>query len=150
MHEAFTYISGKRHYLLCSDQGVEVFKDVTLHLINDNHSYERITNESLDADLKEHLADQKIGTYLYGAGSERFVKELKKLASSIGYSYEESQYYICDKTDKYRIFCAHCHDINEMKNSQLLQCTNCQHLLKISQQFSRFHDAYLGEVIRGN
>ena len=147
MLSEFTFIPGKRMYLLCSDKwGAEPIKQLIPQIQKVLLPFEWY---HLGESLEEWLYPQKMGSFLYVAGSFPFVQQVNQTAQEVGFVEEEIQMLLVGPMPR-QVFCSRCHSLHDV---QLLQqdtvCPHCDLALEISDHYSRRWEAYLGYVKGG-
>jgi dimethylamine monooxygenase subunit C len=147
-NEHFTFIPGRRVYLLCGDkEGINRLQPIIKEVIDQKLPFEFVEVESTE--LASWLRRQKMGSYLYVSASWGRVRDIKVLAEDIGFTEEEAQY----KGHGGRmvnIFCCRCHGLTpapESKSNYLISCSHCHLNLTISDHYSSLRDAYLGYAV---
>lgn len=147
------FMPGKRKYLFCVDQqGISLLFPIIKQVIDQNLPFELQflgenikTHEYTPVNLRPWLSMQKMGSYLYIAGTWEMVFRVKSIAEENGFSEEEIQWYGCGPRT-IRVFCCKCHGISETIEQSEITCCHCDLKLSISDHYSRFHHAFLGYV----
>jgi dimethylamine monooxygenase subunit C len=144
-HEELKFNKGKRKYLFCTDQqGAESLHLLVQQTIEANVQYDFLMIEDQhDSFLNDWFTQQKMGTYLYISGRWKFVKRVKNLALSAGFTQYEMQVKVLESISK-RIICCKCHGVNEIDDEVHITCRHCRLYLEVSTHYSRRLDGYLG------
>lgn len=148
--QAFSFIQGRRKYLLLADSSG--FQEILplFNLLKENEeSYElRMIGKPQTfscREMEDWLSKQKIGTYLYISGKWEMVEQLIRIATRVGFTEEELQAKGFGKREK-RVFCGRCYAINPTTTEREIVCRQCGQTLEVSTHYSRLHDAYYGFV----
>jgi dimethylamine monooxygenase subunit C len=141
----FTFVPNRRKSLILAEEtDMEAVNELLRELKNGGAAYSLI-----DAGEKKEIADlfarQKIGTYLYLAGTPQRIKEWTAMAVEAGFTEEEMQT-VCCGAEEQRLFCAHCHHIQTIGKEDSVRCSHCGMQLEVSSHYSRLHDAYYGYI----
>ncbi|RXT04276.1 dimethylamine monooxygenase subunit DmmA family protein [Ammoniphilus sp. CFH 90114] len=135
----------KRKYLFCSDEsGSGVLESLIQHVKERERPFEWYYRSELAA-IQAWLNQQRMGSYLYLAGSREFVLQVKKWAEEAGFSEEEMQWEIVGDPQR-QIFCCRCHGLHFTAAAEETLCPHCGLELKISDHYSRRWEVYLGYV----
>jgi dimethylamine monooxygenase subunit C len=143
--QELTLIKGKRKYLFCTDAiGYESLSKMFKQTMAENIPFDyQIIDQEPDVFIDTWFRHQKMGTYLYIAGHEEFVKRLQKLAMQAGFSQYEMQIIVVGTKSK-SVICCKCYGVNEVKEERNIVCKHCGLELEVSDHYSRRLDAYLG------
>ncbi|HET7628090.1 MAG TPA: dimethylamine monooxygenase subunit DmmA family protein [Bacillales bacterium] len=137
----FEFAANKRLYLLFGDEaGRKMLQEIEKTLAEKELPFERHYGRS---DAAQWLSQQKMGSYLYGAGRSDWVDQMKRLAENAGFSEEEMQWLTVGAENK-QVFCSGCHAVQRAGSRRRLACANCGLPLSVSEHYSTFHRAYLG------
>lgn len=136
----FTYVPGKRKYLLYTDlSGIQPIGPLVHQLSVEQRAFEW---RSEGTPIEEWLSEQKMGSYLYIAGSSSTVDQVQSIAEQMGFSHEEMQVQIVGEATR-TIFCCRCHGLHETMDVEST-CPHCGLFLEGSDHYSKRWKAYLG------
>jgi hypothetical protein len=144
--EGFTFVAGKRNYLLFVQQNAATHAEPILCELQKNglpYEWYELHDEFDRQALTELLSRQKMGAYLYAAGSYQTVRQWKKLAEHIGFGADEMQVMALGPR-QINLFCAGCQNIFQTGQREHVCCPSCGLVLTITPHYSRRLDAYLG------
>ncbi|MCH6269253.1 dimethylamine monooxygenase subunit DmmA family protein [Neobacillus citreus] len=111
----------------------------TSNKINYVSSFENDKVESL-------LNGQLIGTRIFISGPWSMIRQIKEIASSVGFTDEEIHYHGSDEEGK-RVYCVKCYSYNKAEiDSNEITCSHCNTVLDVSKHFSKRLDSYLGYI----
>jgi hypothetical protein len=141
---------GKRKYLFFLDhQGAELAFPLFRLLIEKKLPFEtRVIGTETDgigAELYAWLSAQKMGTFLYIAGTADLVEQAKVQAYAAGFSDEEMSV-IAIGAHTLRVFCVVCEDIVSTPPAEQVTCPGCGKLLTVTDHYSPRLRACLGYV----
>lgn len=129
-------------YVKTDRQQGEILEDIqhkTSIKINYIPSFENDKIESL-------LNEQLIGTKIFISGPWSMIKQIKEIASTVGFTDEEIYYNGSGEEDK-KVYCVKCYSYNKAeKNSNEITCGHCNAVLDVSKHFSKRLDSYLGYI----
>ncbi|XRG80558.1 hypothetical protein V5E38_09770 [Rossellomorea sp. GAMAL-10_SWC] len=155
--EEARFIDGKRKYLVCSNhKGRSLIQPILEKLLEKNYSFDFVfigfdsSPEQLQNNLKTWLQSQKMGSFLYIALSKEELKNLRPIIEDVGFFEDEVQYVGYGELNS-KVFCCRCHSLTELKNLEIgkeVQCQNCHLLLSVSDHYSVYYDAYLGNIAK--
>ncbi|MBO8170900.1 MAG: hypothetical protein H0Z33_03305 [Bacillaceae bacterium] len=152
-HQDLTLSTGKQNYVLVADQqGLRVLAPLLEAIRDIGSPYEGPLLEEELQDRFDHVVDsilgrQKVGSYLYVAGSRRLVQKVCRIAYASGFTDGDMQVKVTDGS--FRIFCSRCYMITERVDFSVFICDSCGLKLEPSTHYSRYHDAYLGYPVLG-
>ncbi len=136
---------GKRKYLFCADEkGAEVLNALVPQAEKEHVPFDfKTIGPEPDSFLDHWFSQQKMGVYLYVAGTKEFVNRIQNLAGEAGFSEYEMQLDVVGPVRK-KVICGKCHGINEAEDEKQIMCRRCGIGLEVSGHYSRRLDAYLG------
>lgn len=94
------------------------------------------TNQDLVNDLHHILADAKMGTRLYLAGSESFIGIAMQAATLINLNKDEVLREHCGSFVR-RVWCVHCDGYSENVTQRVFNCPHCDTTLVVRDHYSR-------------
>ncbi|RNA69302.1 hypothetical protein [Alteribacter keqinensis] len=144
MSKNWVWVPGRQKYLILyhhsQDHQVLLTK---LRRVKADVEEVEVKDRDHQAALLSYLSIQKMGTYLYGFLPETMIHSIAYVVKEAGFTDDDMQ--MCAPGDKHRpVFCAHCHAVFFVEPGDEITCPECRCFLEVSDNWSVFHQAYLG------
>lgn len=124
-----------------SFSGKDFFNQLKTYKLKSSRFFD--TSTDLITELARLLADAKIGTVLYLAGSETFIGRAMQVASEYDLKRDEILREHCGTLVR-RVMCIHCNAFNENVTRRVFQCKSCGEMLIVRDHYSRTWAAFMG------
>lgn len=96
-------------------------------------------------EVESLLSEQMIGTRIFISGPWSMIQQIKKIASTVGFTDEEIHYNGSGENND-KVYCVKCYSYNNSQNTNEITCKHCNTVLDVSRHFSKRLDAYLGYI----
>ncbi|RVU83320.1 hypothetical protein EOL70_16450 [Leucothrix sargassi] len=110
-------------------------------------SYQLIPREKSSHFIATLLQGRLNRTTVYIAGTEGFMWDTQNLVLKSGLGRDNIRM-LEPISDTRRVICTHCFTVMDNINHHTTQCTGCQRMLEVQNQFSELHAAYSGVQLK--